>query len=498
MDWTSLKKKVNSITVDLSHKTQKTASQLGGVGKQMVGVTGDWAHNKYAAATQPTSEHNWYLRAAKVCESVSDAISRNKKGVSTKVSKGLAAKLGAASATAGIFSIASLIGTASTGTAIGSLSGAAFTSAALAWVGGSVAIGSLIVGVAAITGGIGAAIGAAFISKKFIYGKKRQRSELEEQELRVVDACLALAVAFREKKKLGNSIDPVSAKILYKEALQPLCEELFDIHNNINSWPKMAGHRLKTAVGNLVKVSGYLRDWSASCPNIATGVVSVVFLQLLADDLVSFNSNEELVLDALRRSSTSLADASNEELSSYIKGMEPSQYQGLQNNIKGIYHELRYAAEENRDGDEYIVELFEATNHPGADVKITNLLDGEVREVQLKATSYSSLICEHNKKYESIDVFATSEVAEKMPDVESTGLSNEELTQDVDGVMSDLDNLYASGVASSMGVAGIVAIARNVNVLLKGTQMSKEEKQKLVKDGAISAGVAGLISLILG
>jgi len=476
----------------------KTTSKLGSVGKQMAGGAGDWVHNKYAAATQPPSEHNWYLRAAKACERASDAISRNKKGVSTRISKGVVAKLGAASATAGIFSIASLIGTASTGTAIGSLSGAAFTSAALAWIGGSVAIGSLIVGVAAITGGIGAAFGAALISKKFIYGKKRQRSELEEQELRVVDACLALAVAFREKEKLGNPIDPVSAKILYKEALQPLCEELLDIHKNINSWPKMACHRLKTAVDKLVKVSGYLQDWSAGCPNIATGVVSVVFLQLLADDLVAFNSNEELVLDALRRSSTSLAGASNEELAAYIKDLEPSKYQGLQNNIKGIYHELRYAAEENRDGDEYVVELFEATNHPGADVKITNLLDGEVREVQLKATNYSSLISEHNKKYESIDVFATSEVAEKMPNVESTGLSNEELTQDVDGVISDLDDFYDSGVASSMGVAGIVTIARNVNVLLKGTQMSREEKQKLVKDGALSAGVAGLLSLILG
>jgi len=498
MDWAVLKKKANFIAVDLSHKTQKTASQLGGVGKQIVDVAGHWAHNKYVTATEPTSEHNWYLRAANACETVSDAISRNKKGVSTRISKGVAAKLGAASATAGIFSIASLIGTASTGTAIGSLSGAAFTSAALAWIGGSVAIGSLIVGVAAITGGIGAAFGVALISKKFFYGKKRKRSELEEQELRAVEACLALAVAFREKEKLGNSIDPVSAKILYKEALQPLCEELLDIHNKISSWPKMASNRLNTAVDNLVKVSGYLQNWSASYPNIATGAVSVVFLQLLADDLLSFNDNEELVLDALRRSSASLAGASNEELAAYIKDLKPSQYQGLQNNIKGIYHELRYAAEENRDGDEYVVELFEATNHPGADIKITNLLDGEVREVQLKATNYSSLISEHNKKYESIDVFATSEVAEKMSDVESTGLSNEELTQDVDGVISDLDDFYDSGVASSMGVAGIVTIARNVNVLLKGTQIPKEEKQKLIKDGAISAGVAGLLSLILG
>jgi len=56
----------------------------------------------------------------------------NPDGLSSRISRGAAFKLGAAGASVGIFSVASLLGTASTGTAIGTLSGAAFTGASLA------------------------------------------------------------------------------------------------------------------------------------------------------------------------------------------------------------------------------------------------------------------------------------------------------------------------------------------------------------------------------
>ena len=481
-----------------AHQGREAASKLGRQVKRAAFESKDWAQKKYVSATEPTDASNWYLRAATACESASDAILRERSGTSAKISRVVAAKLGVASTTTGIFSIAALIGSASTGTAIGSLSGAAFTSAALAWVGGSVAMGSLIIGVAAVAGGLGAAFGAAWASKKFLLGQKRQRSELEEQERRVLDACLAMAAAFREKSRLGDSIDAVSAKHLYGEALAPLCDELLDISQKVNSWPYMARHRLEVAATNLLRVSRVLADWSGKRPNVATGVVGAVIIRLLADDLDSFNENEQLVLEALRRSKSALSEASNEELAQYVKSLDPSQFQGLQNNIKGIYHELRFADHENTDGNEYIAELFAATNHPGADIRLTNLETGEIREVQLKATDYLSLIRKHNEKYASTEVFATSEVAAMDPNVESTGLSNEELTEDTENVISDLDDYSEGGVLASMSVAGMIMLARNVRVLLKGQSMSKVERQKLVEDGAVSAGVAGLMALILG
>ena len=132
---------------------------------------------------EPVSKENWYRKSAQACEAVSDALLRKDKGVSKRIVKGISGKLGFTGTGVGIFSIASLLGLASTGTAIGSLSGAAFTSAALAWVGGSVAIGSAIIGVASIAGGLGAILGAGWAYRKFGAGEKREKGELEEQEI---------------------------------------------------------------------------------------------------------------------------------------------------------------------------------------------------------------------------------------------------------------------------------------------------------------------------
>ena len=111
----------------------------------------------------------------------------------------------------GIFSLASLIGTASTGTAIGTLLGAAFTSAALAWIGGSVFMGSIIIGAATIAGGFGAAFGGGWVYKKYVYGQKRDKTKLEQKEQNIIDVCLSLATAFREKEKDGKPLEPIVA-----------------------------------------------------------------------------------------------------------------------------------------------------------------------------------------------------------------------------------------------------------------------------------------------
>lgn len=452
----------------------------------------------YSSKREPVSDANWFAKAATACEDASDAVLREEKGATSKVTKGVAGKLGAAGTSVGIFSIASLLGTASTGTAIGSLSGAAFTSASLAWVGGSVFMGSIILGAATVAGGIGAVLGAGWVYRKYLYGKKQEKSELCQKEQNIIDACLSLAMAFHQQEKSGQSIDPAVAKAIYGDALKPLCDDLLDIQLKTNSWPYMARQRLETAIAQLKTITNWLRHWSEKNPNVSIGVVSSVFLQLLSDDLPSFDGNEELVMDALRRSSLRLKEATNVEIAEYIQSQNPTQLAGLQNNIKGIYHELRFEKEENADTDEYLVELFELTNHPGADVRITNTLTGEIKEVQLKATDYLSYIKQHNQKYEDIEVFATDEAASQGADITSTGMTNKELNEDVAAVVEELDDYGEFGVASSMTVAAMISLARNVNVLLRGNKMTSNEKAKLIEGGMVSAGVAGMVSLLIG
>lgn len=446
---------------------------------------------------EPLSDENWYKRSAEACEDVRDSLLREESGFSKRAVKGIAGKLGFAGTGAGIFSLASLLGTAGTGTAIGSLSGAAFTSSALAWVGGSVIAGTAIVGAASIAGGIGAVLGVGWLKRKYISGETREKSVLEIQEQRVLDVCLSLAVAFREQEKAGQTFDPMSARAIYGDALKPLCEELLECNYRANSWPILARQKLKSATAKLQNISGHIYRWSQNNPNVATGIVSVVILQLLADEIPNFSEQEQFVLEALRRSNGKLTNASDEELAVYIQSMEPAQLAGLTNNIKGIYHELIFQNVENNDGDQYIVEIFDATNHAGSDVRIINTLTDEVKEVQLKATKYISYIREHNEKYENIAVFATEEVASVDSEITSTGFLNSELNEDVGHVFDGLDEFDDPGALASMSTAAMITLARNSRVLLKGGSISQGEKEKLVKDGAIAAGIAGFVHLII-
>lgn len=104
---------------------------------------------------------------------------------------GVAGSISGAAATAGFFGIASAFGTASSGTAIGSLSGAAFTNASLAWLGGgSVAAGGggMAVGSAILTGGvtvliIGVAVG---VSYAFSLLDRAEQQQLVEGKLEIV------------------------------------------------------------------------------------------------------------------------------------------------------------------------------------------------------------------------------------------------------------------------------------------------------------------------
>jgi hypothetical protein len=514
MDWKKFKNRVSHSATEIlrrsneiangvvdskaSERAQDVAIGFRDNGVQVASQTKEWAKQQYTKATEPLNAKNWYIRAAKSCESVADALLRENSGTSSKISKSVVAKLGAFSTATGIFSLASLVGTASTGTAIGTLSGAAFNSAALAWLGGSVAMGSFIIGVAALAGGAGAVFGMGWVTQKYFWGQKRERSELEEQEKRVLDACLALSAAFREKYQLDGSIDSISAKILHDEALTPLSDELLTICNQVDDWQLLARKRLWAAVNKLLEIKRFLEDWAAINSSITTGVVGAVVIRLLAGDLNSFNEHEEMVLEAMRRLKRDLSDATNEELAAYVQGMEPEQLQGLQNNVKGIYHEIRFAHNENTDGDEYIAELFLETNHPGADVRLVHLETGEVRELQLKATNYISSIREHNEKYASTDIFATSEVSAMHDSVISSGFSNEELTEDTEQVFDNLNAYSDDNVASSMAVAGVITLSRNIRVLLKGDKISQTEKHDLVKGGVVFAGVAGIMSLVLG
>jgi len=452
------------------------------------------------------TRENFYEKGATTLEDLVDALLIEKRGTSARVVKALSAKLGAAGATVGIFSIASLLGTASTGTAVSSLSGAAFNSAALAWIGGSVVTGGWIVLGAAAVGSVAAYYGSRTLLGKWT-GKRRKKKVLDTQEKQFVETCLMLATAFRERAEQKAELDRITAEALRQNLPEELIQQLDICIAKVANWPSIPLNRLEDCKVKLEELFESLAELNdkpstvkkgaiASGP-IWTGVVSATMMKLMASDLPSFSDDEQLVLLALRRSNNSLAGAGDLELSEYVQSLSIEQIAGLKNNVKVIYHELAFQSHENLDGDEYVVELFGDTNHAGADVRIINVETGDVSEVQLKATNYASYVREHNKKYGDIEVLTTSEVATDSSEWASSGFSNEGLTADATSSLHILDQGADADIAESMGVAAMVTLAANAKSMLKGKALSTEAKQKIIEDGVVAASVAGLVQLIL-
>lgn len=452
------------------------------------------------------NEENFYEKGATTLEDLVDALLNEKQGTSARIVRALSVKLAAAGTTAGLFSIASILGTASTGTAISSLSGAAFNSAALAWIGGSVVTGGWIVLGAAAAGGAVAYFGSRAVISKWT-GKRRKTKSLDPQEMRFVETCLMIATAFRKRAGQIAVLDPITAQTLRQHLRNDLLEQLDICIAKVADWKVRPRMKLEDRKNDLVALLDALsssEDAEISARKkgprgvpIFTGIVSATIMKLMSGTRPSFTEDEELVLQALRRSNNGLFDASEAELSDYVQSLSVDQISGLKNNVKGIYHELVFQQRENLDGDEYIVELFGDTNHAGADVRIINTVTGDISEVQLKATNYASYVREHNERYENIEVLTTTEIAEASTDWGSSDISNSELSDETATVLSKLAYDSDGEIIESMGVAAMVTLAANARSLLKGEALSTEAKQKIIHDGVVAAGVAGLVQLII-
>ena len=160
----------------------------------------------------------WFGNTADDLTYIIAAIMHVKPSSADRIVNATVAKLGAVGTTAGVYGVASLVGTASTGTAIGTLSGAAATSATLAWIGGSVFTGTIVVVGIAIVGGWG--------SMRLWKGKPRKYEDLSEIEQNIVSACANLGRAFKEQEKVDTPPDNATMKVVIREGLLPLMASL--------------------------------------------------------------------------------------------------------------------------------------------------------------------------------------------------------------------------------------------------------------------------------
>jgi len=131
------------------------------------------------------------------------AITQTNSKLQSRLTSAFATKLGALGVSGSAMSLLSL-GTASTGTAIGTLSGAAATNAKL-FLAGSMVGGGMAAGVA-VLGGL-SIVGGYFVArqaKQYLMGVALSEDDLNEQEKRIISICRQVSIALQIELKIQD------------------------------------------------------------------------------------------------------------------------------------------------------------------------------------------------------------------------------------------------------------------------------------------------------
>ncbi len=411
----------------------------------------------------------------------------------------VSAKVAGVAGTATLFSLVSTFGTAGTGTAIATLSGAASYNATMAAIGlgGGMATGALVLS------GFGIILG--MVTYKFLSSTARDYDTLPPEDKQIVDTCALLSAAIKDKLEQNPLELSADEAIQFQKALDKLHQHLKDnverICKNLDTKNKIKyrQHILKNF--EPVVLDGF-RKYVTNAPFDISDIIGGVFYALLTETALDSSSQTKLVLEALRRSNNSLHDANESELSEYLHSLPPEQLRGAANNVKGIYHELKYVEEYNATNKDTYAELHISTTHQGSDVMIKSTETGEVlKEYQLKATYSESYVRYHQERYPDVEIVATDEVAERMEakGVEASGNSNLELTNTVNTVFDNVagntigDRIFEAAEISGLAKAGLEAI----NVLQGKTNLPDAGK-KTLRATASMAAATGITSYLFG
>lgn len=129
-------------------------------------------------------------------------------------------------AISGIAALISTFGAASTGTAIGSLTGAAATTAQLYWVGSIIGLGSAAGGIILAATGLGIGVGGGLIAKRWLFGKPRAEADLQDHEKAILVACITLIKAIRQQIDSGVPATSAEMRLIAEHVLIHLANQI--------------------------------------------------------------------------------------------------------------------------------------------------------------------------------------------------------------------------------------------------------------------------------
>lgn len=232
----------------------------------------------------------------------------------------------------------------------------------------------------------------------------------------------------------------------------------------------------------------------------ASITIATVFANLLNRNLVIRDLDDSLVIDALRRSSLALQYASLSDLGNYLQQMDPQQLKGVASNVKGIFHELKYVDYINSSDLGWHAEIYQSTNHAGADIRITDKATGTLlREIQLKATDSVAYVQQHIDRYPHIDVFTTSEVSEAIPAAESTGFLNADLAIATNDQLDRVGDMSVqSQLEDAMQTSGLLSAAFQASQVFAGKKVLKEATKDALVNIGIATSTTALVAFLFG
>jgi hypothetical protein len=410
----------------------------------------------------------------------------------------IVSKITGVATTGALLALVGAFGTAGTGTAIASLSGAAATNATLAWV-GSLLGGGMAAG-AVLTGGLSIVVGLG--AYKLLGSERRAFESLLDVEQRIVQCCwLLISILDDLLADETRSIDADIATGLLNNTLLPLqallTEHAPTICGNLDVKNAVAFRQHALVDFQRVVIDGFNQfiesGSAAKSSRDYEYVIGGVFYALLTHTAVDGSVESQLVLDALRRSTSRLDGASEAELSDYLDGYEADQLKGIANNIKGIYHEVLWVHQYNGTHIDTYAVLFDATNHAGADIEIRSSGTHEKLDaIQLKATDSVAYVKEHQERYPDIDVLVTNETAARMSDVHASGIDNAEITAQVNSNLEAIAaNTVGGRVLNSAELAAAIAAGGDLIAMLNGKKdFPQSVGDTLKRVGAASAATA--------
>jgi len=422
--------------------------------------------------------------------------------LANKLSTAIIAKIAGATSVGTLLGLVSAFGSASTGTAIASLHGAAATNATFYWV-GSLLGGGMATG-AVLTGGV--ALAVAYGAYKIIGSEARQFKDLSESEQRIVESTGLLIAAINDvlnDPKKSLTVD--EADMLLHNTLIPLHQSLSDncneICENLDAKNRTAFRQHAMVDFEKAVIDGFesfINEKNKSRRRYPAYAIAGVIYALLTKSAVDDSRESQRALDAIRRSKVEWNDATEAKLSSDLAQYSPEEMQGLANNVKGIYHEMLFVDDYNNSNSDTKAELFDEPNHPGADVRIRWTETGGVKEeFQLKATGNEGLIKEHFEKYPDIDVLATKEIAFISDLAGSSDISNQVITEKMDGTLADIsDNTIVDRTVEGVEIVGLVAAGREAINVLGGKQSVSEAGANVVKAMTVTATSTALVAYL--